>query len=201
MIDIIEKESGRPLFILNTANTTYTFKLLENGTLEHLYYGPAIDVTGSDGLCEHHAFPPGNSSIYSREYGNFSPEDMRYEYSASGKGDIREPMIEAVYADGSRTTDPVYDSYELVSGKPELVSMPSSYGKDDEVDSLVISLKDRNGALKFELIYSVFEAADVICRRLKIVNKGDGAVRIEKALSMQLDMEPGAYVFHSFTGA
>ena len=201
MIKVIESDTGRGLFILNTSNTTYAFKLLENGQLEHLYYGPAIDITSSDGLCEHHAFPPGNSSIYSSECGSFSPEDMRYEYSTPGKGDIREPMIEAVYADGSRTLDPVYDSYEVLSGKPELKAMPSSYGKDEEVDSLIITLKDRNGTLRFELIYSVFGAADVICRRLKIVNKGDESVRIEKAMSMQLDMDPGAYVFHSFTGA
>ena len=201
MIDIRENEGGRDLFILNTQNTSYVFKLLENGQLEHLYYGPAIEVLSSDGLCENRVFPPGNSSVYSSEYGNFSPEDIRYEYSAPGKGDIRETMIGAVYADGSRSIDPVYVSHEVMSGKPELKLMPSSYGKDDEVQSLIIKLKDRNGSLCFELIYSVFEKKDVICRRLKIVNEGEEKVRLLKALSMQLDMDPDAYVFHSFTGA
>lgn len=201
MIDIRENEGGRDLFILNTQNTSYVFKLLENGQLEHLYYGPAIEVLSSDGLCESHVFPPGNSSVYSSGYGNFSPEDIRYEYSAPGKGDIRETMIGAVYADGSRSIDPVYVSHEVMSGKPELKLMPSSYGKDDEVQSLIIKLKDRNGSLCFELIYSVFEKTDVICRRLKIVNEGEEKVRLLKALSMQLDMDPDAYVFHSFTGA
>lgn len=201
MIDIRENEDGRDLFILNTQNTSYVFKLLENGQLEHLYYGPAIEVLSSDGLCENHVFPPGNSSVYSSGYGNFSPEDIRYEYSAPGKGDIRETMIGAVYADGSRSIDPVYVSHEVMSGKPELKLMPSSYGKDDEVQSLIIKLKDRNGSLCFELIYSVFEKKDVICRRLKIVNEGEEKVRLLKALSMQLDMDPDAYVFHSFTGA
>ena len=201
MIDIRENEGGRDLFILNTQNTSYVFKLLENGQLEHLYYGPAIEVLSSDGLCESHVFPPGNSSVYSSGYGNFSPEDIRYGYSAPGKGDIRETMIGAVYADGSRSIDPVYVSHEVMSGKPELKLMPSSYGKDDEVQSLIIKLKDRNGSLYFELIYSVFEKTDVICRRLKIVNEGEEKVRLLKALSMQLDMDPDAYVFHSFTGA
>lgn len=201
MIDIRENEGGRDLFILNTQNTSYVFKLLENGQLEHLYYGPAIEVLSSDGLCESHVFPPGNSSVYSSGYGNFSPEDIRYEYSAPGKGDIRETMIGAVYADGSRSIDPVYVSHKVMSGKPELKLMPSSYGKDDEVQSLIIKLKDRNGSLCFELIYSVFEKTDVICRRLKIVNESEEKVRLLKALSMQLDMDPDAYVFHSFTGA
>ena len=201
MIEIKEKEEGRILFVLSTKNTTYAFKLLENGQAEHLYYGPWIEVLSSDALTEHHAFPPGNSSIYSKDHGSFSPEDMRYEYSAPGKGDIREPMIEAVYADGSRSLDPVYDSYEVVKGKPALGGMPSSYGKDEEVESLIIKLKDNNGSLVYRLIYSVFENADVICRRMVLENKADESVRIEKAMSMQLDLDPGAYVFHSFTGA
>ena len=168
MIEIKETGDGRDLFILNTANTTNVFKLLENKQLEHLYYGPSIDVLSSDALCESFVYPPGNASIYSSEYGSFSPEDIRYEYSAPGKGDVRESMIEAVYADGSRTLDPVYVSHELLKGKAELKELPSSYAGDDDVQSLVIKLKDRNGALGFELIYSVFEKADVISRSLRI---------------------------------
>ncbi len=201
MIDIRENDGGRTLFVLNTENTTYTFRLLENGQIEHLYYGPRIDVLSSDGLLEHHAFPPGNSSIYSSECGSFSPEDMRYEYSAPGKGDIRESMIEAVYADGSRSLDLIYDSHEVKNGKPELKVMPSSYGKEDEVQSLIINLKDKNGPLLCRLIYSVFESSDVICRRTVLENTAEEPLRIEKAMSMQLDMDPGSYVFHSFTGA
>ena len=201
MIEIKETGDGRDLFILNTANTTYVFKLLENKQLEHLYYGPSIDVLSSDALCESFVYPPGNASIYSSEYGSFSPEDIRYEYSAPGKGDVRESMIEAVYADGSRTLDPVYVSHELLKGKAELKELPSSYAGDDDVQSLVIKLKDRNGALGFELIYSVFEKADVISRSLRIINEGDERVRIIKALSMQLDMDPDRYIFHAFTGA
>ena len=198
MIEIRENNS---LFLLHTENTTYAMKLLPNGQLEHLYYGARIDADSSDGLTEHHVFPPGNSSIYSAEQNYFSPEDMRYEYSAFGKGDYRQTMLGAVYADGSSTLDPVYASHEIMKDKYALKSLPSSYAKKEQAQSLVITLKDKNGALLIKLIYSVFEDADVICRSCVIENTGDDPVRLEKVLSMQLDLDPGAYVFHSFTGA
>ncbi len=201
MIDIMENEGDKTLFVLNTADTTYVMKLLENGQTEHLYYGPHIDVISSDGLCGHHVYPPGNSSIYSKEHDSFTPEDMRYEISGPGKGDIREPMIEAVYADGSRTLDFVYDSHEVMKGRPVLPGMPSAYGKDGEVESLIIKYKDRNGALLLKTVYTVFSDADVICRSCELINTSDEPVRIEKLMSIQLDMDPGNYVFHSFTGA
>ena len=201
MITVKETEENRPLFVLEAAQSTYAFKVLANGQVEHLYYGPKIEVLSSDGLMEAHEFPPGNSSVYGKEAAYFSPEDMRYEYSAPGKGDIREPMIEAVYADGSATIDPVYVSYEVSKGKPKGEELPVAYGKETEVETLQITCRDRNGSLEFVFSYSVFADCDVICRSMRIVNTGEDPVQIRRVLSMQLDLDPEAYVFHSFTGA
>ncbi|MCR5250726.1 MAG: alpha-galactosidase [Lachnospiraceae bacterium] len=201
MVEVKENENGKPLFVLTGKNTTYACKVMENGQIEHLYYGPKIAVISSDGLSEHFEFAPPNSCAYSSEFGSFSAEDVRYEYSAPGKGDIREPMIEAVYADGSRTLDPVYVSHEVKKGKPGLNGLPSSYGKDEEVETLGILLKDRNGGLEVLLIYSLFAEADVLTRCVHIQNAGDKPVTLTRALSMQLDLDPDAYTFHAFTGA
>ncbi|MBR3308224.1 MAG: alpha-galactosidase [Lachnospiraceae bacterium] len=201
MIEIKESESGRPLFVLSSRNITYACKVLDNGQLEHLYFGPRISVISSDGLSETHEFPPGNSSVYSRECSSFSPEDMRYEYSAPGKGDVREPMIEAVYADGSSTLDLVYRSHVISRGKPKLDGLPSSYAAQEDVESLVISLKDNNGGLELVLIYSIFPRADIITRSACLRNRGTDIVKIGRIMSMQLDLDPGSWEFHSFTGA
>ena len=48
---------------------------------------------------------------------NFSLEDMRLEMSSYGKGDIREPFIEVVHADGSYTSDFVFEKAERNSQK------------------------------------------------------------------------------------
>ena len=53
------------VFSLNTDNTTYAFKVMENcNYLEHLYYGRRIHVINGDGITEQHAFAPGNTIVY-----------------------------------------------------------------------------------------------------------------------------------------
>ena len=85
---ITVKGDKNPLFILNTAHTTYAMKVLDTGHIEHLYYGRKIHMDDADGLTEQHEFAPGTTSVYSPENGNFSLEDMRLEMSSYGKGDL-----------------------------------------------------------------------------------------------------------------
>ena len=95
-------------WILDTENTSYVMRLLETGQIEHLYYGERLDIETEeevDSLYEKHAFAPGNTNFFDGEHGTFSLEDMRLEMSSHGKGDIREPFVEVIHADGSFTSD------------------------------------------------------------------------------------------------
>ena len=97
-------------FVIDTDNTTYAFRVLDCGYLEHLYYGKKIRLIDDDGeltsaLTEKHDFVPGNNNVYNESNTTFSLNDMRLEFSANGKGDNREPFIEVIHADGSRTSD------------------------------------------------------------------------------------------------
>lgn len=78
------------LFSLHTRHTSYLFRVMETGHLEHLYYGRKIH-SAIDGLTEQHAFAPGNTNIYDSRHPEFSLEDVCLEMSSFGKGDIREP--------------------------------------------------------------------------------------------------------------
>ena len=106
-----------PLFILNTAHTTYAMKVLDSGHIEHLYYGRKIHLDSEDGLTEQHEFAPGTAVVYSKDHGNFSLEDMRLEMSSYGKGDVREAFIELVNSDGSFTSDFLYSEYKQSQGR------------------------------------------------------------------------------------
>ena len=55
------------LFSLHTRHTSYLFRVMETGHLEHLYYGRKIHPA-IDGLMEQHAFAPGNTNIYDSEH-------------------------------------------------------------------------------------------------------------------------------------
>lgn len=191
--------SDGKLFVLNTSKTTYAFRVMETGHLEHLYYGRKIHLDSDDGIRELTEFAPGNTNVYNAENGNVSMEDIRLEISAPGKGDVREPSVELINSDGSRTSDFAFKSYALEKGKEREADIPGSYGEDADV--LKITLEDKENTLTLVLVYSVFEECDVITRYCELTNNGEGDAVIERLMSTHLDFDPGDYSFITFNGA
>ncbi len=190
------------VYIMHTDNTTYAFRVLENGYLEHLYYGKKIRLSeGAEALFEKHEFAPGNTALYTQENCGISLQDMCLEVSGSGKGDLRTPFIEVVHADGSRTSDFTFASAKIVKGKAESEIFPNAYGKEDEVESLIVTLKDKQYNLELEIGYYVFVDKDVITRRAILKNTSDDTVRIERLASAQLDINDADWRLTSFNGA
>ena len=106
---MIQKLKGDfPIFVLDTARTTYVFAVTPSGHLEHLYYGGRIALSNAadcDVFREKREFETGNSIAYSKEHPTVLLEDMCLEFSAAGHGDVREPFLSLVRADGSRSCD------------------------------------------------------------------------------------------------
>lgn len=194
------KADGK-LFVLNTKNTTYAFTVLETGQLEHLHYGGHIELGKAETLMEKRAFAPGNTSCYDNDHPAITLEDVRLETSAIGKGDYREPMVEVVCADGSSTLDFVYDSYEVLQGKPEFKTLPGSYDESGEVETLNIILKDKNHGFTLVLSYYVFEDCDVISRSAKFINTSEQPVKLTRMLSMLMDFDEAGLKITSFHGS
>lgn len=191
------------VFVLDTDNTTYCFKVLKTGHLEHLYYGEKIEITEeaeADVLSEKHAFAPGNTNIYDQDNPEFTLEDMRLEISSYGKGDIREPFVEIAHNDGGLTSDFLYSSCEIKEGKEALNTMPSAYDDEKSVSELIIKLICNNYGETLELHYSVFEGRDVIVRSSKLINTSNDTISVRRLMSNQLDFERSDYVFTSFNG-
>ena len=192
------------VFVLDTNHTTYCFQVLESGHLEHLYYGKRLRIEqASDvkSLAEKQAFPPGNSNVYDEKYPKFSLENMRLEMSSYGKSDIREPFIEVVHADGSYTSDFLYEGMVLSQNKTPLETLPSSYEENGNVQELTILLKDKQYDLKLELHYYVFKEYDVISRSAKFINTSKESVQLKRLMSNQLDFEDCDYVLTTFNGS
>ncbi len=197
---MIRKLDGdRPLFVIDTENTTYAFAVMASGHLEHLYYGSRIEIEKAEeleALREKREFEPGNVIAYSKDHPTEIPEDVCYELSSMGHGDIREPFLEIVYKDGSRTTDLLFDSFEISENKPPLETLPCSYG---ESECLCITMKD--GDITLDIVYSVYPDCDVITRSCKLKNSGSDPVRVERLMSMQLDMPSSGHCVSTFHGA
>lgn len=199
---MIRKENQ--YFILDTKHTTYCFRVMQTGHLEHLYYGRKVTLHGKEdmqALVEKQAFAPGNLNVYDEENKDVALEDIRLEMSSYGKGDIREPFIEVVHADGSYTSDFLFKKAKILEEKKELKNMPSSYDETRKVQQLCITLKDAQYDLTLELYYSVFEDCDVITRSARFVNTSKATVKLLRLMSMQLDLDTADYVMTTFNGA
>lgn len=193
---MIKVLSDGRLFVLETARSSYVMRVMPSGHLEHLYYGRKIHLDTDDGLAELTEFAPGNSSVLGG--GALSLEDVRLEIGTLGKGDVREPFMELINADGSRTSDFLYSGHEITSGRVR-EEIPGAFGDDAEV--IKIALIDEGNSLSLELVYTVFASSDVITRYGVLTNEGESSVLIERLLSLQLDFDPGDYSFVTFNGA
>ncbi len=196
------------IFILDTADTTYAFHVTKSGHMEHLYYGKKITVEPNDKsidvIREKSEFAPGNTLNYNADDLSFTLEDMSLEMSSYGKGDIREPFIDIVHADGGITCDFLYDSYKLSRENPALTTMPCSYGGADGIavpDHLTILLRDKYYDLSLELHYFVYSECDVITRYSVLYNNSGDSIRLRRLMSNQIDFPNGGYKFITFGGA
>ncbi len=199
---MIRKE--KDYFILDTEHTTYCFRVMETGHLEHLYYGRRISLPegkGIEALTEKQAFIPGNVNAYDEEHKQFSLEDICLEMSSLGKGDIREPLIEVVHEDGSYTSDFLFSDARISQGKREFTSLPGSYDESGMVQQLCVTLKDSQYGLTLELYYFVYEDCDVITRSARLVNSSGEKVKLLRLLSMQMDFHTSDYILSTFHGA
>lgn len=200
---MIRKLNGEfPAFVLDTENTSYIFAPAKSGHLEHLYYGSRVDIDTAEDckvFREKREFELGNSIVYSKEHSKVLLEDMCLEMSSSGHGDIREPFIEIIHSDGSRSSDFLFSDYEINDTPLSFETLPNSYNTDGKVEHLCLTLKDDKIIL--ELHYCVYPECDVITRSAKLINYGKEDIKLERLLSAQIDFPASGMSVTSFHGA
>ena len=200
MIKIIGEKY--PAFILCTDNTSYIIKITESGHPAHLYYGRRVEFESEEELesiTEKREFEIGNAVVYSEEHPKVMLEDICLEMSSLGHGDIREPFVELIKPDGSRSCDFLYDSFVTDDTPPSLKELPCSYNSDGKGEHLCITLKD--DVLSLELHYFVYPKCDVITRYSKLINNGEEKIDLLRLMSAQLDLVGADYCVTSFHGA
>ena len=172
------------VFELHTQDTTYCFHILPSGHLEHLYYGGKVDFKESyEAVMPKCEFIEGNLIAYDEAFGTIALENRCLEVSTRGKGDIREPMIDLTYLDGSSTCDFLYTGYRILETKKALDTLPSAYDEQGEAQSLEIELMDEKQQVKLLLTYSVFEKTNVIVRSAQLMNASKVQVKVNRLFS------------------
>ena len=188
----------KEFFLLETRGTAYCFRVTEQGFLQHLYYGRRLDLSGGwEALVPQVRHFPGNGAGLE----GVCLEDMALEVSSPGLGDLRESMVTVRGPDGDTLTDFRFEGAEVLEEKPELEGLPSAYDEAGVCRTLRVSLLEKRGGLRLELLYTTFDRCDVITRSARLVNLGEKPVEVLRLLSSQVDFPEQKYLFTSFNGA
>lgn len=187
------------IFNLETKNTLYQMKVDRFGVLNHLWYGEKTDCCMDYLLDYPDAGFSGN--IYEAENERtYSLNTLPQEYSTSGVGDFRISAISVTHEDGSNALDLRVREYQIKKGKYEIPGLPAVYAKEDEAETLEITLKDTATEAEVILKYGVFEKEDVITRSVVVKNSGKTPIVINKVHSMCLDIPYGDWEWMHFYG-
>ena len=173
-------------FKLDTASSSYLLRIHDTGRLLQVYYGdPIPDVTVSDrdqrrGTA---SFSPNDPD------GPFVPDGAPMEYGCNGSGDFRISALSVRNGNGDSTTDIRYKDHRIYSGKLPIPGLPATYVNDDaEADTLEIDMEDAVTGVLVTLCYSVFASKGVMTRSARITNNGTVSCRLERAMSMCVDL-------------
>lgn len=112
---------------------------------------------------------------------------LRREFPDLGRGDFRIPAVHIKHAQGFTVCDFKYKSHTVVKGKPTLEKLPSTFGSDSDVSTLIVHLYDDHSAVAADLSYSIFPAFDAIVRNVKITNNSNHVISVEKLSSFSVD--------------
>lgn len=117
----------------------------------------------------------------------------RREFPDLGRGDFRIPAVQIRQSAGYQISAFQYKSHDVMQGKPSLNGLPSTFGKDDEVSTLVVHMYDNTSDVAADLSYSVFPKFNAIVRSVNITNHGSANITIERLSSFSVDLPYGDY--------
>ena len=182
----IHFDSASRTFKLDTVNSSYLLRIHENGRLLQVYYGspiPDATVTDRDQRRGNASFSPNDP------HGSFLPDAAPMEYGCNGAGDFRISALSVRNANGDSTTDIRYKTHRIYAGKQPIPGLPATYVNDpSEADTLEIDMADAVTGVEVTLCYSVFHNLGVMTRYVRIANMGEKPCRLERALSLCVDL-------------
>lgn len=188
-------------FHLHNASVSYIFKVLPSGHLGQLYCGKALrDRPDFDRLFE--TAPRSMSVCYFDGDDAYSLEHIKQEYPTCGAGDMHLPALDAQMPDGSRLLDLRYQGHAIAPGKPPIEGLPATYAEQDsEATTLTVTLADPLAGVTVKLFYTLFEQLPALARHAEIACTGQGPVRLNRAMSLCLDLPDSGYEMVELTGA
>ena len=160
-------------FRMDTPNTTL---VIDAERAETVYYGERLS-----GACEFSAYTGSGRRLF----------------SVFGRSGGSEYSVAFFHSDGGFTADFSFARAKVSDAKPVLPDLPSSYG---EGKTLELRYTDP-AKLALHLFFTVFEDSDVIAVSAQLHNAGKKPVRLQRLMSLQLELPGAGYRIHTFDGA
>ena len=180
-------------FHLRNEKISYVMRVLENGTLGHLYFGGSLAESGS------------YAHLSGREYlglSNRLGEPVPLEYPTPGIGDYRVSALTLEQPDGSTALDPRFVSHRVFGGKSAIPGLPSTYVQGyDEAETLEILLLDAPASLEIRLFFAIYADRPVVTRSVRLRNIGSEPMMVESAMSATLDLPDSEWEMLHLSGA
>jgi len=153
----------KKVFLLNTKNTSYQFRVAEYGFLEHLYYGRKISDTADHlPVRIRHGFEA--NPYESGTDRTICLDVLEQEYPGFGVSDFRVSAVSVINGDGSNCIDLRYVSHQIKDGKYSLSGMPSLRDNGGTWQTLEVLMRDPYTQMEVTLVYGVLEEYDIITR-------------------------------------
>jgi len=188
------------IFHLQADCTSYVLKVYKSLLLGNLYWGARLenqDLSQLVFLRDKRKLENLTDIDYEHN------QDMLYqEYSGYGNTDFRSPAFQISHPDGSSLSNLRYKSYKLSEGKPALKDLPATWCSDNsEASTLIITMEDTLAGLEIDLLYSIFHKSGALARSAQYRNVGSKPLRIQRAFSSSVDLDPQDLDFIHLSGS
>lgn len=181
-------------FLIETENTMYAFHIAYDRFLQHDYYGKKTEELLQSKV-QYHSFSP-----YVDDIGPvYSLTDDFSEFPFFGSGDFRCTALKLRGEAGDSCTSFFYKDYEIFKGRQNIPDIPFARA-DENTETLSITLFDNVTGCNLILYYTVFADCDIITRYFTLENNGKASVKLEKAMSLSLDLSGHDFDLISFYG-
>ena len=186
---------------LRTKNTMYVMGILYGKYPIHQYYGKKARNIDLGFKSDIRSFSP----FYPEHWLDYLPDTAMAEYPTFGFGDFRAAAIRVRdLSTGSDATEFIFKKFKKHKGRmaiPSPIFGEQVYGEaNEETETLEMILGDDVTGCELHLYYTLFPENDVIARHMTLINRGKAAVRLEKCMSLALDIPRGDLELISLMG-
>ncbi len=181
-------------FRLDTATSTYLFRINEAGFLVHQHYGarlPDVDLSHLENKAVSWSHIPEEFEKMNSDA--FTLDTALLEYPTFGGGDYRSTACAIKDQSGTQTTDLRYHSHTITKGKPKLEGLPATYAETTEAETLALVLTDAYSGAEVTLLYTVFEKLGAMTRSVCVRNNGKHPLVLNRLLSTSVDLYGSDY--------